>query len=286
MRLLHLSDTHLPAATGPDEDGVDARAILDGLLHDCRHLTDIDVVVVSGDIADDGSTEGYQDALAAVRAYAASKDAAAVFCVGNHDDRSNFEAVLGTGHYDPDGKPTGHRLVPERCAAASQVDGLRLITLDSLVPGEVHGQIPDDELAALTTQLQQPAPRGSVVVLHHPPIALDGHVWRSVNLRDVKGLVDALAGSDVRLILCGHNHLQLSGNVAGVPVWATPGVISRIDLTAPPRLERAVTGAGATLIDLDGPSGLLLSVLQARDPHQGRQVYLIDAVTGADVPAE
>ncbi|WP_275425727.1 hypothetical protein [Nocardioides solisilvae] len=40
-RVLHLSDTHVSAA-GPDEDGVDAVAALEGLLHDVRHVPDLD----------------------------------------------------------------------------------------------------------------------------------------------------------------------------------------------------------------------------------------------------
>ena len=56
-RILHLSDTHV-TASGFDEDGVDALASLDQILRDCRHLAGLDLIVVSGDIADDGSAEG------------------------------------------------------------------------------------------------------------------------------------------------------------------------------------------------------------------------------------
>lgn len=117
-------------------------------------------------------------------------------------------------------------------------------------------------------------------MLHHPPVSLDSDFWRTVNLRDAAALATALRGSDVRVILCGHNHLQLSANLAGVLVWVTPGVITRIDLTTPPSLGRAVAGAGATLVDLDAPNGPLFSLLHVRDPQAGRQVYLVDAVSG------
>lgn len=129
-------------------------------------------------------------------------------------------------------------------------------------------------------------------MLHHPPIGIDSDFWRSVNLRDADALVAALpltraeAGGDVRVILCGHTHLQLSGRLAGVPVWTTPGVVTRIDLTAPPMLERAVVGASATLVDLHGPNAPLFSLLHARDPNAGRQVSLVDAASGADAPEE
>ncbi len=56
-RILHLSDPHL-TGTGQDMDGVDAAGALDRILADVRFVTGIDLVVVSGDIADDGSDEG------------------------------------------------------------------------------------------------------------------------------------------------------------------------------------------------------------------------------------
>jgi hypothetical protein len=77
----------------------------------------------------------------------------------------------------------------------------------------------------------------------------------------------------VRLILCGHFHLQLFGMLASVPVWVTPGVVTRIDLNATPATERAVMGASASLIDLGGPHSPVFHTLHARDPHVGRTAY-------------
>lgn len=78
MRILHLSDCHLPRERGPDADGVDARVVLERLRHDCRHLPEVDLVVVSGDIADDGSPEGYRDARAMVGSFAQERGVPAV----------------------------------------------------------------------------------------------------------------------------------------------------------------------------------------------------------------
>jgi hypothetical protein len=86
-----------------------------------------------------------------------------------------------------------------------------------------------------------------------------------------------IRGSDVRLLLCGHFHLQLFGMLAGVPVWVTPGVVNRIDLTATPGTERAVKGASASLIDLGGPHSPVCHTLHARDPQLGQTAHEIDA---------
>jgi hypothetical protein len=95
-----------------------------------------------------------------------------------------------------------------------------------------------------------------------------------------------VAGTDVRAILTGHLHFQLSGFLAGVPVWVTPGIVTRIDLTTPPHLLRAVKGAGASVVDLGGPASPMFHTLYARDPEAGEQVYLVEVGFGAVVDVE
>ncbi|MBW9207051.1 metallophosphoesterase [Mumia sp. zg.B17] len=284
-RILHLSDTHV-SRTGPDEDGVDAVSALERILHDARHVPDLDLVLVTGDIADDGSYEGCVAVREMVGAYAAERGVPHVYTTGNHDDRAAFTRALGSGHLDDGGRDVG-RLAggsAGKRAAVSDVGGLRVITLDSLVPGSVHGELDGGQVAWLRGQLATPAPYGSVVALHHPPLHVDwAPFMRNDGLRDRNLLADAVAGTDVRAVLCGHFHLQLSGTMNGVPVWTTPGVVTRNDRTCPPDRIRGVLGAGATVVDLGGPFSPVFLTLHARDPRAGEQVYLVDAVSWDDV---
>ena len=66
----------------------------------------------------------------------------------------------------------------------------------------------------------------------------------------------------------------------------TPGIVTRIDTTAPPHLVRGVLGAAATVVDLGESTAPTFHVLHARDPRAGEQVYLYEAATGADVASE
>jgi Icc protein len=281
MRILHLSDTHLTRAPGPDGDGVDTRDSLRRILHDCREVPGLDAVVVTGDLADDGSREAYADVRRLVGAFAGERGVPAILSTGNHDDRTAFAAVLGSGHIDAEGRDAPAQQLDtadsER-AAVSIVAGYRIITLDSLVPGKGHGWISTAQLAWLRTVLAEPAPHGSVIALHHPPVAVPGvAVQDALGLRNGPELAEVISGTDVRVVLCGHFHLQLFGMLAGVPVWVTPGVVTRIDLTATPGSERAVKGASASLIDLGGPHSPVFHTLHARDPQAGRTAYEIDA---------
>jgi len=220
------------------------------------------------------------DALELVGGFARDHGAAQVWCTGNHDERGAFTAVLGSGHLDASGRDVG-RLAPSSVgerAATSDVAGVRVITLDSLVPGQVAGRLSPEQLDWLREVLADPAPAGSVVVLHHPPISVSEQ-WAAASLQDPSALADALRGSDVQAVLCGHVHAQIAGSLGGVAVWVGPGVVTRIDLTAPPDVVRAVRGAAATVVDLAGETAPLLHVLHARDPRAGEQVYLADATT-------
>lgn len=280
MRLLHLSDLHISRQPGPDAEGIDARSVLAQLLHDCRHLPDLDLIIVTGDIADDGSPEGCTAARDLVAAFARDRGAAHAWCVGNHDTRAAFTAVFGTGHLDRHGHDTGQPVPapPDTCAAVSSLHGLRMITLDTLVPGQVAGRIDSAQLDWLRQTLTEPAPAGTIVAFHHPPLSVSPE-WCAASLQNPDALADVLRGSDVRAVLCGHVHAQVAGFIAGIPVWVTPGVATRIDLTAPPGVVRAVRGGAATVVELEAADAPMFHVLHARDPHAGAQVYLADGRT-------
>lgn len=278
-RVLHLSDTHV-SRTGPDEDGVDGVAALRQLLYDVRHVPALDLVVVSGDVADDGSREGCEVVRSLVGAFAAERGIPHIYSTGNHDRREGFAAALGFGHLGPDGAPIGRRAdLDGLIAGVSEVNGLRVITLDSLVPGETHGVLGREQLEWLAAELAAPAPSGSIVVLHHPPIFVDAIPYlQAVVLQEPSALGDVLQGTDVRAVLCGHLHHQLSGMLGDKTVWVTPGVVTRIDLTAPSALARGVLGAGATVVDLTGSP--MFYTLHARDPRANTEVYVYDPLTG------
>jgi Icc protein len=285
-RILHLSDTHV-SASGTDMDGVDAIAALERILLDVRRVPDIDAVVVSGDVADDGSLAGCKFVLERVAAFAAARGIPHIYSTGNHDARAPFRDVFGSGHLNPDGTDRGALLDQDSdlCATASFVGGLRIVTLDSLIPGQTHGILEKHQLARLSEVLASPAPDGTLLVFHHPPLELASIPWvAKVSLQNTPDLEEVVRGSDVRAILTGHLHFQLGGQLAGVPVWVTPGVVTRIDTTAPPHMVRGVLGAGATVVDLAGQTAPTFHQLVARDPRAGEHVYAYDAATGEDLP--
>ncbi len=280
MRILHLSDTHLDEAGAPDADGADGTAALRLLLDELQYLDDLDAVVITGDVADDGSRVAYTRARELVSAYASRRGAEVFYTTGNHDDRSAFRGVLGSGHRQPEAVYEG--AAGER-AAVSTVDGWRLITLDTLVPGKGYGRLDGGQLDWLRELLAAPASSGTVLAFHHPPVALDVEVQQALGLENPAELAETIRGRTFSSILCGHFHLQILARLEQATVWVTPGVVSRIDLTAQPGTERAVQGPSASLVRLGTPYGPLIHTLHARDPHMGETVYEADEAEMRDV---
>jgi Icc protein len=121
-----------------------------------------------------------------------------------------------------------------------EVDGLRIIALDTSVPGYHHGELTDDQLAWLRDQLATPAPHGTLLALHHPPIPVPMlRAAEIIELDDQHQLAEALAGSDVRAILGGHFHFTSWSTFAGIPVSVASASCYTSD---PAPLARFVSG--------------------------------------------
>jgi 3',5'-cyclic AMP phosphodiesterase CpdA len=269
IRILHLSDTHVPAG-GSALDGSDPLAALDRLLTDVRHIEALDLVLVTGDIADDGSADGCIAVRRRVARFAAARGAAQVYLPGNHDTREGFAEAFGSGHLSASGRDLSSASFdgPES-AAVSHHRGVRVVTLDSVVPGEVHGELGAAQLDWLRGVLSRPAPQGTIIALHHPPIPfVESPYLSGVGLRNPRALEEAIAGTDVRGVLCGHFHLPAGGFLGSVPVWVSAGVATRIDATAPRDTVRFATESGATVVGLTHGGGPYFHVLQ---PHEGER---------------
>ncbi len=209
--LLVLSDPHLVA--GPD--GADARARLDHALEAlCARAGAADALVLCGDLADRGEPEVYAHVRRVAGAAAAQLGAQLVVLAGNHDDVGAVSAAF------LDGGPVGR---------AVDVRGLRLVVADSVVAGADHGELTDEALAGLAATLAEPAPRGNVLLLHHPPVPSPSPVVRELMLRAPERLAGVLRGSDVRMVVCGHFHQALVGALAGVPVVVAPSLAPQLD---------------------------------------------------------
>jgi 3',5'-cyclic AMP phosphodiesterase CpdA len=221
--LLHLSDTHLLAGNRPLGGRFDTAANLARTL-EAAERTGIrpDAVVFTGDLTDLGEPEAYEALRGVVEPFAERLGAPVVWIAGNHDERPELRRSL------LDLQPT-----QEPVTGVWDLNGLRLIALDSTVPGWHHGDLDTRQLEWLSEILAVPAPLGTILALHHPPLPSHVPLFDILELRDQGRFAEAIAGTDVRAILAGHLHYSTSGTFAGVPVSVAAASCYTMNLARP-----------------------------------------------------
>lgn len=296
LRVVHLSDSHLSGDGSLHQGSVDTLAALDRVLAEAARVDGVRLLVGSGDLSDDGSAASYALLRDRLEAWAASRDGQVdvVLVPGNHDLRAGFTEVLGDGHLAQGVQPHGAQ--PDAAHpvdGVSLVDGRRVVTLDTSVPRAGYGLLRPEQLDRLRALLAEPAPHGTVVVLHHPPLPAPTTLHQSLALQAPEALAAALEGSDVRVVLAGHYHRHVVGSLAGVPVLVAPAVANETDVCAPHGTERAVRGSGFLIVDLLPDGSVRSTPVRVHDEHDGNEVFVLDeeavraiaAAAGAPAPA-
>lgn len=245
--LVQLSDTHLTSA-GRLRAGAEPAAGLAAALAAIEgHGLRPDVVLLSGDLADRGEASCYWELAGALASSSALAHALVVAAPGNHDGRAamreHFFARLGRVAL-----PTGSGDEPLNSVAWH--GELRVIALDSTIPGEDAGALSPATLEFLRDELSRPAGEGTILMLHHPPIDSPIEPMARLALRAPQSLAEAISNSDVRLITCGHNHHHCQGVLDSVPVLVAPATAYLADPLAALEFQ-PVAGCGLVRIDID-----------------------------------
>ena len=207
--IAHVSDPHL-LAERPLYDAVDTH---ENLRRAMSRLGRLEVppqaVVFTGDLADRAEPKAYTQLREIVEPAAALLGAQVVWVMGNHDEREHYAREL-----------FGEEVLDEATQdRVHHVDGLRIIALDTSVPGYHHGELSPDQLSWLREQLREAAPHGTLVAQHHPPIPVPmTRAAELIELHDQHLLAEVIEGTDVRGVIGGHFHFSSYSTFAGVPV--------------------------------------------------------------------
>ncbi|MFS0866813.1 phosphodiesterase [Microbacterium sp. 179-B 1A2 NHS] len=221
--LVHLSDTHLLAGDAALGGRFDSTAgIVAALAAVERTGIRPDAIVITGDLTDLGEPAAYRRLRDLVEPVAERLGAPLVWVAGNHDERP----AMREGLFDQPG-------TEDPVTGVWDLGGLRLIALDSTVPGWHHGELDAAQLAWLADVLAEPAPLGTLLALHHPPLPSHLPLFDILELQRQHELAEVIAGTDVRGIIAGHLHYSTSGMFAGVPVTVASATCYTMNLQRP-----------------------------------------------------
>lgn len=217
--LTQLGDFHIgaPADERDPRDGL--REAVDAVLA----LPDRpDAVLASGDLSDDGSPESY----AFVREELQRLGLPFHVLAGNHDERAAMRECFGLpGEGD------------EPIQYAVDLGPLRLVALDTVLPGEDRGELDDLRLALLDAELAAAPDQPTLLAMHHPPLhtGLPPFDEICLNAGERAALSAVLSHHpQVLRIVAGHVHRAMVGEVAGRAVLTVPSTHrqSRLDFSS------------------------------------------------------
>lgn len=235
--LLQLTDLHL-VASGALRPGVDPLANLDIAVElITSSASRPEAIILTGDLVDGGDPASYALLRQRTDIIRAATGAQVVFMPGNHDDRRAFrECLLDT---EPSDAPIDQ---------VHWLGGLRVISLDTVIPGSDGGSLTSPQLDWLGSLLATPAPDGTILALHHPPADSPIVPMAAIGLADRDRLESVIEGSDICLVIAGHNHHAGSAMFGRIPLWMGPALAYTADTMTE---ERFVGRPGSAFSRID-----------------------------------
>jgi 3',5'-cyclic AMP phosphodiesterase CpdA len=266
MIIAQISDPHIRA--GATARSGDQSA--DHLQRAVQHLANLpappDVVLVTGDCADSGSAAEYTRFRELLRPLTMP-----VYVIpGNHDDRARLLASFGA-----------QGDAPLEGFAQYVVDAapVRLIGLDTNVPGQGGGYLCDVRLGWLEERLAEAPERPTVIFMHHPPFPTGLAPFDQIGLENA-GALGAIVDRhpQIERIVAGHVHSAMQRRYHGTIAMTCPATAYQLlpDLQRPLGLS-AIQERPACLLHVWMPaSGLITYTSQI-----GEHGPLIDLHDGA-----
>jgi 3',5'-cyclic AMP phosphodiesterase CpdA len=242
MIIAQLSDSHI----GSEGSTLALERAVEHLL---RLPARPDMVIVTGDCTDNGGQAEYDRFRALLRPLTMP-----VYAIpGNHDDRAQLLAAFG----------------PQ---AAAPLDGfvqyvvegwpVRLIALDTNIPGQGGGALGPARLGWLEQRLAEAPDRPTVIFMHHPPFPTGLAPLDQIGLaaEDAAGL-GAIVGHhpQVERIVAGHVHTTMLRRFHGTLAMTAPSTKQHLlpDFNQPDRLAVLIEAPGCLLHVWRPATGLL-----------------------------
>jgi Icc protein len=204
LRIVQVSDCHLPREPETPYRGHHADRNLSSLLPAIRRRQP-DLLLLTGDISEDGSAAAY----GRVAALMSTAGASVLALPGNHDDPTVMRRYFPLGPWD------GPHVYRAR--------NWQLVLLDSTEPGCISGIFSDDVLQRLDQCLRLDEGRPTLLALHHQPVPVNSPWIDRYPLENAEAfwnLVDQ--HPQVRGITWGHVHQDFRSRRGAVELFGSP----------------------------------------------------------------
>ena len=212
MLIAQITDSHIKAKGKLAYRKVDTE---NNLRRCVEHVANLnpqpDVVLMTGDLTDFGRPEEY----ALFRELMAPLEVPIYVIPGNHDTRDGMRQSFQDHSYLPRQGDYLHYTIEDY--------SLRLIGLDSTIPGKPGGDMCEERLLWLESELLKEPHKPTALFMHHPPITTGIEHMDVQNCENGEALGDLLEKhKQVFQIFCGHVHRPIHTQWRGLTVTIAP----------------------------------------------------------------
>jgi 3',5'-cyclic AMP phosphodiesterase CpdA len=226
MLIAQLSDLHARPPGRTAYGAVDANGLLRQAVDAvCALPRRPDCVVITGDLTDCGLDEEY----ALLRETLAGMPMPVFLLPGNHDRPEALARALGDRHpYLPRNGGPLHYVIDDY--------PVRLIALDSVVPGATRGGLCRGSLEWLERQLARGPARPTILCMHHPPFPIGVDALDRLGCRDGSLELAALVARhpEIERVIAGHHHRPITVRWAGTIGYTAPSTAHQVPLDLRP----------------------------------------------------
>jgi 3',5'-cyclic AMP phosphodiesterase CpdA len=233
--LVQLTDLHIREPGRLAYGRIDTAPYLDRAVQSVLRLPQRpDAVVITGDLSDFGRAAEYEHLARLL----APLPMPIYLMPGNHDDRDQLRRSFPDHAYLAPGVGTAGFV-----QYSVRVGALRLLTLDTCVPGESHGALCEERLGWLEQQLDASRGEPVVIAMHHPPFqTLIGHMDEIGLLQGAEALEALVAQHrNVERVICGHLHRAIDVRFGGTIASTSPAPAHQVCLDLSPDAPSAWT---------------------------------------------
>ena len=236
IRLVQLTDTHISADENELLGGVNTTATLLDVIADVARRQDLDLALLTGDLAETPSVETYKKLAEILQQVNLP-----VYCLpGNHDEPGIMQRLLNIGNVSTANFLTG--------------SNWSIILLNTHEAGERGGYLSAAELSCLEAALARSRDRHVLICLHHHPVDIHSAWMDAMALKNSEALFRVLdRHENIRGIVWGHIHQEFSTTRNGVLLLGSPSTCIQflrqsdeagIDTRPPAYRTLTLTGSG------------------------------------------
>jgi Icc protein len=222
--IAQISDMHVKAEGQQLYDRIDTAAYLERAVAHVMGLNPLpDLVVATGDLVEGGKPEEY----ARLRCLLAPLSMPLYIIPGNHDARTAMREAFADHAYLADA---------EFLHFAIDDLPVRLIGLDTLVPGKGHGELCAARLGWVRDRLNEQTDKPTLIFMHHPPFdcGIDAFDGARLTKGDTELAELVRRHGKVERVMCGHVHRPIQVRWAGTMASIAPSTAHQATLDFEP----------------------------------------------------